>query len=454
MKETNIILNEGQQEAVDLMVTWAKRKTFESTFTLSGSAGTGKTTVTNQFIRECSIDIDRIAVSAPTHKAKEVIQSVTGLQGFTLQSLLGLRPDTELANFDPNNPAFSPQSDPLIGEYKLIIIDECSMVNKELYDHLVRQSKIYGVKLLFLGDPNQLPPINEKLSKTFENKEFAYKLKQVVRQSKENPITELLDILQKDIENKTYNYVNYFNKEKTILNVNNEGYIITRHVPTFQEYLLADFQSQEFSFNIDYCKFLSYTNTSVNAVNKFIRKNIMNTEEELAEGDLLLCYKTYSTPDGKIITSNSKDYLVKSTENIYSSFLNCNCISVELFDKEYNEVEKRIFVKNSDLPIFAGLIEKKISQAKAKRSLWKAYFDFKAKYMVLAPVVNQYNKTLVGKDFDYGYGITVHKSQGSTYDITYLNIADILSNYDNEEKKKLLYVALSRVKTRCYMLIN
>jgi ATP-dependent exoDNAse (exonuclease V) alpha subunit len=50
----------------------------------------------------------------------------------------------------------------------------------------------------------------------------------------------------------------------------------------------------------------------------------------------------------------------------------------------------------------------------------------------------------ISKDFDYGYAITVHKSQGSTYTNVFVDEADIDTNKKHAERNKLKYVAFSR----------
>ena len=191
-----ISLTIGQQEALARMFDWNKTHKIDSKFTLIGSAGTGKSTVIGYFIPQCGIPKNKIAVSAPTHKAKTVITKFTGLEGFTLQALIGLRPDTELENFDINNPMFAPISEPRIALFDLVVIDECSMVNKALKEHLDRQSQIFGTKIIYLGDEKQLPPINEKISTTFTEVEHTFRLTEIVRQNNTNPLMEIINSLK------------------------------------------------------------------------------------------------------------------------------------------------------------------------------------------------------------------------------------------------------------------
>ena len=59
---------------------------------------------------------------------------------------------------------------------------------------------------------------------------------------------------------------------------------------------------------------------------------------------------------------------------------------------------------------------------------------------------------IVKKDLDYGYAITIHKSQGSTYTNVMINEDNVDKNSNNEERNKLKYVALSRPTDKAYVL--
>ena len=61
-------------------------------------------------------------------------------------------------------------------------------------------------------------------------------------------------------------------------------------------------------------------------------------------------------------------------------------------------------------------------------------------------------KKIINKDLDYGYGVTIHKSQGSTYTHVFVNLTDIIyrgknvPSSDVELVNRLFYVGASRTK--------
>ena len=160
-----ITLNIDQIEGIQKIKIWLKDRD-KNFFTLSGPAGTGKSTVIKKILDNYRWGV---VVSGPTHKSKKKIMETTDIEGFTLHSLLGLRADVSMESYNPNNPIFNPIALPRITDYSLLILDEVSMVNKALYE-LIKE-KVIGssTKVLFMGDACQLPPVNQDISPAFND---------------------------------------------------------------------------------------------------------------------------------------------------------------------------------------------------------------------------------------------------------------------------------------------
>ncbi len=151
-------LSEDQEKALIALETWLygsfKNKDDGIFFKLTGSAGTGKTTLLDSLLKRLHKPYSkwRVCVCAPTHKAKKVIKQKTNWENSeTLQALLGLKLDTNMEEFDPNNPTFNQIGDRKIKDYDLVIIDESSMINSELYITICDCAKSTGTKILFVG---------------------------------------------------------------------------------------------------------------------------------------------------------------------------------------------------------------------------------------------------------------------------------------------------------------
>lgn len=96
------------------------------------------------------------------------------------------------------------------------------------------------------------------------------------------------------------------------------------------------------------------------------------------------------------------------------------------------------------------------------RSRWFRYFRFKDIHLTMTDYrLNAANKNrLVAKDIDYGYGITAHKSQGSTFENVCIDLDDIIYfqtkwgkriRRNSAEALRLLYVAMSRATKHAYL---
>jgi hypothetical protein len=100
----------------------------------------------------------------------------------------------------------------------------------------------------------------------------------------------------------------------------------------------------------------------------------------------------------------------------------------------------------------------KKSRAAMRAQRWKDYFTFKESCLLLTNILGSDGRTLIyGRDLDYGFALTSHKSQGSTFKTVFVDVKDIV--YDKygqpyakaEDINRRLYVACSRCKDKLYL---
>ena len=463
-----------QQEALDSMLEWSKLPltTEDSLFyTVNGAAGTGKTTITKAFINSLKMARSKIAVTAPTHKAKKQIQNATDFNGQTIQKLLGLRPDVNIDKFDINNPTFNPIGEDQFQFFKVILIDESSMLNKDAYDLICKKAVSYKTRVVFLGDEYQLPPIGEKISKVFTAVKNVSTLTTIVRQGDDNPMSPILKMLRADIKYDTSNGIEtLIAKQEEVLN--DKGFrclhkTLSEDVSTtFGAALLPYYYSTEYTHNINHMKFIAYTNDSVELWSDALRGEILKEKAKniLNVGESLLGYKSIiADRHNTLIIENSEDYFITYIEDAVSDF-GIKGFRVTLTNTK--DLDRTVFVVNhkdkENFEKFRTVCINKLDIAKAKRGgYWRQFFLFKNQHLLLVDVarnpnisIKTYGNLLCKKELYYNYGVTVHKSQGSSYENVAVNLIDLYKNYNTSERARLIYVALSRTKNINLILVK
>src|SRR3954469_24297551 len=167
-----------QDAALTAAANWLKgARGRASIFRLFGYAGTGKTTL----VKHIAEGVDgKVLFAAFTGKAACVMRSKGCHSASTIHSLIYKARET-----GEEMPSFELWDDAPASKAKLIIIDECSMVDGELARDLLS----FDVPLLVLGDPAQLPPISG--GGFFTDAEPDAMLTEVHRQAQDDPIVRL-----------------------------------------------------------------------------------------------------------------------------------------------------------------------------------------------------------------------------------------------------------------------
>jgi ATP-dependent exoDNAse (exonuclease V) alpha subunit len=167
-----------QNAALSAAANWLKAaRGRASVFRLFGYAGTGKTTLA----KHLADGVDgRVLFAAFTGKAACVMRSKGCHGASTIHSLI-----YKARESGEETPSFELWDEAPASKAKLIVIDECSMVDAEL----ARDLMSFGVPLLVLGDPAQLPPIQG--GGFFTDIQPDAMLTEVHRQAQDDPIVRL-----------------------------------------------------------------------------------------------------------------------------------------------------------------------------------------------------------------------------------------------------------------------
>ena len=187
-------LTADQQEAADAFAAWLKQPVDGTPFVLSGFAGSGKTFLSMRLLRQVEASGLCWTVVAPTHKAVGVLRQALELEGLqptwypsTIHRLLRLKlkrsADAELC--EPTE-----QTAMALENLGLVLIDEASMVDSTLLGIALQCAHPFKTRLVFVGDPAQLPPVGEPNSPVFAmQRSCSASLTQVVRH--QGPVLQL-----------------------------------------------------------------------------------------------------------------------------------------------------------------------------------------------------------------------------------------------------------------------
>ena len=170
-----------QDAALKAVAAWLKAKPGRNNtppvFRLFGYAGTGKTTLA----KHIAAGVDgKVLFAAFTGKAASVMRQKGCVGASTIHSLIYRARES-----GEETPSFDLWHDSPAAKARLIVIDECSMVDAELGRDLLS----FGAPVLVLGDPAQLPPIQG--GGFFTEAEPNVMLTEVHRQARDNPIIRL-----------------------------------------------------------------------------------------------------------------------------------------------------------------------------------------------------------------------------------------------------------------------
>jgi exodeoxyribonuclease-5 len=194
-------LTPDQQAAQQAFDTWLEQSEQGLPFVLSGFAGTGKTFLSMHFLARAEAAGLCWTVAAPTHKAVGVLRGYLEAAGLrptwypsTIHRLLRLRlrRERELEACEE-----TAQTAAALEHLGLVLIDEASMVDSGLLEIILRCAHPFRTRLVFVGDPAQLPPVGEPTSPVFSlGRARAVALRQVVRH--QGPVLRLATGLREE----------------------------------------------------------------------------------------------------------------------------------------------------------------------------------------------------------------------------------------------------------------
>lgn len=456
-----LLPNEEQLDGINYLIDHINSG--KTSVSLVGSAGTGKTFCTKILLSHL-FDYGhnyRVILAAPTHKAKLVLKNMIP-EGMnfsddritTIHSLLGLRPDMSIVDFDARDLQFiGKMTSPLFKQYPIYIVDEGSMIPEILYNKFVEEVKSINGVIIFLGDERQLAPVKEDRSNIFDKTDTpAFRLNKIIRQKDENPMTPVLLELR---DNPIFEF-------KT--DVNEHGGIIVYDNPTdFLKIVKDKYTNPPIYKNPLKYKVLCYRNARVAQFNKAIRK-YLDYSTFFVKGELLMGYDNYVSRNGCDKIFNSNDYVLvnykkisldipfyekvsgyelKLLDTVDNAIFTVELIDPEVKDRVYQEIG--CLLENFRLGALGA------KYYKTRQTLWANFYKLKDSFVTFKDIVYE-GRVIKKTTLNYGYAMSVHKSQGSTYDEVFIDMDDVLNCPNKAEIRSLQYVAVSRAKYITHLL--
>ena len=419
---------------------------------LNGWAGTGKTWTINRLI-EYVLEVKnmRVGMTAPTNKAVKVLRNNSEVAGkvrfATIHSLLKIKEkkDTYSGKITYEKD-FSPYP-PGISELDLLIIDETSQLPERLFSDIIPYVR-KGLKVIFVGDRKQIPPVNEVEALPFRpeqqklHKIYPITLETIMRQEEGNPILEYSAELRMGRETVGTNLL------KNGDGIQMMGRTWTEQEAVFKKY----FDCKEFRADSDYFKVIAWRNTTVDYINSGVRKLIYKEDNlpKIMLGECLLANAPVVGLDGFVVITTNDEFRV---ERIDTGFSTIEIPSVERkFTWKYYDLDVRmsdasgalrnIHVIHEESEKEYELVKKALTERAMKQRdpilrkvIWKDYFMLREAFDVVA----------------YNYAVTSHKSQGSTYQQVSVQEWDINLNHNKEERQRIKYVAATRAKHTLFL---
>ena len=382
-----MILTRKQEEGLKIALDRYKNK--EKYTVIAGYAGTGKSTLVRFIIDALNIDENQVAYTAYTGKAVEVLRKKGNKNAFTLHKLL----------FDsipkPTGGFF--RKPKLVLPYKIIVVDEVSMVPQALMDALFR----HRCYVICLGDPFQLPPVDKDADNGLLSKPHIF-LDEVMRQAKESEIIRLsLDIRE---------------GKKLAFQEGEETMILPRQELTTGMLTWAD-------------QILVGTNNTRRYINNQMRE-LLGFRGGPQEGDKVICVKNYWDD----LSFEEESPLVNGTIGYLKN-------GFETFREIPNYVKgtpRKFAIWQADLwtgeDMFSVDIDYKMLTTEEKCCDWKMSYQLGK----LKPKIGE----IIPKEFLYAYAITCHKSQGSEWDKVL--VLEERFPFDIMEHARWLYTACTR----------
>lgn len=432
----------------------------ERVFVLNGYAGTGKTTLIGALVKSLrDVRIDTLLL-APTGRAAKVFTASAGTQAYTIHRKIYKHSLTGSSNFGAAAP---PQENKL--RNAVFIVDEASMIGSEtetgsnlLTDliHFVYSSP--GCRLILMGDTAQLPPVgqsdspamNPDVLRSYGLKVTRATMTEVARQAALSGILRNATRLRKALALS----VSAPEGERPALvpiathGFNDVSTVTSEELPELLDKLYREDGEEETIL-------ITRSNLSATEFNQGIRAMVLERDEELYKGDLLIAAKNNYYWSKKVkgldfIANGEVLRLIKVLSTEYRYGLTFSDVLLEPADRPGLEFQAKVVLNALKGTAVA------LDYESWQRLYQGVYSDpefidpatpheLRIRAMRESPYFN-------ALQVKYAYAVTCHKAQGGQWKNVFVDLSYIPPEQVGGEFYRWLYTAVTRARIHLYFI--
>ncbi|MGE5402388.1 MAG: ATP-dependent DNA helicase [Ignavibacteriales bacterium] len=444
---------------------------------IKGYAGTGKTYLIGclaDYLSETEIPF---RLMAPTGRAAKILASKTNRAAFTVhKSIYNMQ---NLSEFKSCNEwgeetfkYYFRLRNGINASLVVYIVDESSMISDNysegeffrfgsgrLLQDFIEYTKVNyfpeNVKVIFIGDNAQLPPVNSSLSPALSPdylksryglRSIEYEMTDVVRQKKDSLLLANATRFREYIRTETFNEFSINTDNREIIDI-------------APDMLLENYFRNVSSSSLEDTIIIAYTNQSVSYYNKLIRDKLFPNEASINVGDRIIVvannYKNgIELLNGEfgVIKEVAPENEIRRTPIIIESetfYVENTFREVVIGVKTPSEGERIIRCK-----IIENLLLSENSDL-TSHELRALYIDFKIRHRELEPESPDFEEALKNDQYfnavriKYGYAVTCHKAQGGEWDTVFVDFTSRMGML-NESYFRWVYTAMTRSKKKVF----
>ena len=442
-----------QAQALDVFTQFMTDRDDQVVMILRGSAGTGKTTLAGAIVKAMAALKQKLILLAPTGRAAKVFSLNAGHAAYTIHRRIYRQKSAgDLSAFNLNVN---------LNRDTLFIVDEASMIaNLGLGETAFGSGCLLDVlmqfvyngqncRLLLIGDRAQLPPVGEEESpalsaevlRGYGMRVYETDLNQVLRQSEDSGILWNATMIR-----------NLWRGEAGMVRLPKicfHGFTDIQVVMGNE--LVDNLSSSYYHAGMDETIVITRSNKRANIYNQGIRNMVLDRDEELCRGDLLMIVKNnyFWTEGAKEIPflANGDRAVVQRVRNVHELY-GFRFAEVTMTLPDYDDYELTATVCLNTLTSEAPALTRE-QQEQLFNAVMEDYADITVKTERIKKLKgDKYYNALQVK---FAYAVTCHKAQGGQWAHVYLDQGYMTDDMLTPDYIHWLYTAFTRATEQLYL---